>query len=120
MFGHPTRSAFALVSRNSRFLNGHTYNCKVTQYEPFSKVFKDMGVAMEVACFSRREIDECPQPILGNVRMTPSAVESLLVGRLQEHEKKRIGGQPFPHPFSKDWFQTLNLPSSDSQMLVPP
>ena len=31
-------------------------------------------------------------PILDNVRLTPSAVESLLVERLQEHEEKMEEG----------------------------
>ena len=59
MFGHPTWNTFPLVTPNSRFLNNHTYSRKVTRYGPFSKVVQDMGVAMEVAYFSHREIDKC-------------------------------------------------------------
>ena len=30
-----------------------------TRYGPFSKVLQDMGVAMEIECFSHRKIDKC-------------------------------------------------------------
>ena len=31
----------------------------VPWYGPFHQILKDMGVAVKIACFSHREIDEC-------------------------------------------------------------
>ena len=70
----------------------------ITRYGPFSKVLQDISIAMEIACFSHREI---ALSILDNVRIVPSVVESLLykVG-LSDFEDVRKGsgrGQPFPN-----------------------
>ena len=58
MFGHPTRDAFALVSSHSRSLNNHTNSCVVTRYGPLPQILKNMGVSVEVASLSHRNIDE--------------------------------------------------------------
>ena len=60
MFGHAVRNAFAQVTPNCWFLYDDTYSCMVTWYGPFTKILKYMRIAVEVACFSHKEIDKCP------------------------------------------------------------
>ena len=60
MFGHPTRNTFDLVAPICRFLNDDTHRCMVTRYGPFTKILKYIRIAVEIACFSHMEIDECP------------------------------------------------------------
>ena len=59
MFGHPTRTAFALVTPNRLLLYEDTYSRMVTRNGPFPKIHENKRVAMEIACFSHREIDKC-------------------------------------------------------------
>ena len=65
-------------SPKSRFLTNLTYTCVVTRYGPLPHILKNMGVAMEVARFSHRNIDKALS-ILDSVRITPLMEESLLV-----------------------------------------
>ena len=59
MFGHPTRNAFALVATSSWFLLDDANSCLVTRYGPFPKILEYMRIAVEVPCFSHRDIDKC-------------------------------------------------------------
>ena len=60
MFGHPTRDTFDLVAPICRFLCYDTHCCVVTRDGAFTKVFKDMRIAVEVTCLSHRKINACP------------------------------------------------------------
>ena len=78
MGGHPTRNAFALVAPNCLFLNDDTYGCMVTRYGPFSNILMCLRIAVELACLSHRRLINALS-ILDNVRIVPSAAESLHV-----------------------------------------
>ena len=132
MFGHPTWNAFALVSPSSRFLIDDTYRCMITRYGPFSKVLWDMRKAMEVNRvddLQRLNVDERlhekPETSAGSTGSRRHNSDSGTRSQQSWPQKKprhSLGEtRDFPVPPSvKDWFQTLNFPSSGSQILKVP
>ena len=78
MFGHPAGHTFALVSSIRGVLNDEAYCCVITRNGLLSQVFNDMRVTVEISCFSHGRWIKI-RSILERVRMTPRAVEFLLV-----------------------------------------
>ena len=78
MFGHPAGNSFAHVSSRCWLLNDKTYCCVVTRNGPSPQVLEDMRMTMELSCSAMGRLIKI-RSILERVRMTPRAVESLLV-----------------------------------------
>ena len=68
MFGHPVRDTFDLVTPNCRFLKNDSYCDVVTRCGQFSKIVRDMRIAVIIKRPGHRKM-----------RFVPSAAESFLV-----------------------------------------
>ena len=60
MLGHPTRDTFDLMAPICRFLYDNAHCCVVTRDGAFTKVLKDVGMAMKISCLSHRKVKKYP------------------------------------------------------------
>ena len=123
IFGHPTGNTVVLVSSTRRFLDEETNCSMITRKSFLPKVLNDMRRAVEITCVSHREVIKI-RSILDRVRFMSNGRGSspgvIRLGNFKDMWKERMEHSSLSWPSVNVWFQTLNRPSSGSQMLKSP